>query len=122
MTLDEALLFNGQQRSRWLSNLFLICIPGWLTVGFSGGHWILLTSLLCVVLIPITLTACAWEIVDGRRRERYWNALDEAVRRSGSGRYEQAHALCGKYEDAALALWECDEVHIPGDCPLCGAQ
>ena len=32
-----------------------------------------------------------------------------------------AIAMSVSIREAAEWLWECDEAHLPGDCPLCGA-
>jgi hypothetical protein len=52
----------------------------------------------------------------------YWILYDEWCRRLSevpTWKIENARLL---YDDWSCAAIECEEAHIPGDCPLCGAE
>jgi len=60
---------------------------------------------------------------DANNREHAWSILQKALNGNDEQRHKAAAAIAMSPSREAAVEWfqECNEAHIPGDCPLCGA-
>lgn len=124
MSLDEAICYRASGKNEPPQKGLLIAGIGLIAAGaihcfsLTISLWIWVPCLVFSVLAAIRLMWWNW------RNERYRRTI-EIFNDKYSWEFEKwrmAESLYGNGEDALLAIWECEEVHIPGDCPLCGAQ
>ena len=84
------------------------------------------------VLMPLMLiVAMGVEQWRSARRLKRWRALHTAYTEERDGRLGACPAWMQRWvwnrapyqiDEAMLSAIECHECHLPGDCPLCGAQ
>jgi len=55
-------------------------------------------------------------------RREYWDLLYSMEARLTEIRRRRVLKVYEYYPDSVLSEYECQEAHIPGDCPLCGAE
>lgn len=122
MSLDEALLYrhysNHKRPSRWL----LYGTIGLVVGAFLAFYTETAGCAIMLICIPIAVVGLIRLQIWNCRSWRYCDTLSHKADEFGCSRYVRAETLYGNYEDAVLAVWECQEAHMPGDCPLCGAQ
>ena len=78
-------------------------------------EWILFIIVVCVNVLWI-----GYMVIDERRRQRRYRERD--ARQAEEAASKRADAYYKRWQRYGVDPDECDECHLPGDCPLCGAS
>ena len=121
MTTDDMLMWHYYQRpktlNRYLVPGWIACILAFITPIFHSRYLIGLLLLTCIFAVVrlVQLGFILWKQFDYDRSR---------LRRSEQMPFDKiqlAQQLEPDYETAMLWVIECEESHIGGECPLCGA-
>lgn len=121
-TLDTICIWNmtgglepRTNRENWL------CIAGFATLVVCGGNrwipeWVAVMAV--VTLVPSMFTHLG---LHKRASDRRWKIMEMAADLPFSLQ-TRGRDFYGYGTEADIAILECHQSHMPGDCPLCGAE
>lgn len=90
----------------------------WLASVDWGG--VVYTVFLLGGVAPVAFRIGMWHVRE-RRLYAAFDLLDISKCQPSAWSQAVGMSLYG-YEAGILAAWECEQAHLPGDCPLCGAD
>ena len=122
MTTDELFCYKLPNIDHAMNLMMLLAVHA----GITGFIALLLptTTVYCYVMVAWSLFGVSFinlNVVE-RRRRKFFKCLYEKAKIVPSYKIQAAKKMEKDTIKALLWAIECEEAHIGGDCPLCGAE